>query len=174
MPEPDPVDAFLRRWELDVGSATARGREYLRLATDFGRLAIQSAFLINGGALLILPPLMEWVGNQSGVYASSGWFVAGLVLAAMAALLGYVNHTCHSQYWFVQAHINAIRLNSVLKESDPETMKRLGDSERQAAGLLKWVDPTAWLAVLFGVLSYAAFIGGTLGILEIATAAKPS
>ena len=74
----------------------------------------------------------------------------------------------------MKSNITAAKLRFAVGQSASEDVTDLESWERQAALFMQWVNPMAGLAVLAGLISYAAFICGTLGILELATAANPS
>lgn len=84
----DKAISVLPYWE--------RARHALDIAQEWGRLAVRAAFILNGGALFLLPAVLK-SGNEEGLFStdtllvSATWFVVGLSAAFVTATLAYFN-----------------------------------------------------------------------------------
>ena len=90
----DPLDPyekysrFVADWDRYVAPWRSQTLEYAKLSVEYGKLALQSAFILNGGAMVALAPLIQsHIDSVQQATASAIWFVIGLMVAALAALL---------------------------------------------------------------------------------------
>jgi hypothetical protein len=99
--------AVVRRQELDRQTRHQNVLHSDRAAVDLGLTALQTAILINGGAVVAI---LAFVGQLWGrdtkilnaVLHSAAWFVYGIISAVAAAFVAYLYAsfvTAEEQYW---------------------------------------------------------------------------
>lgn len=127
---------------------------------DYAQLALRSAFLLNGGAVIAL---LTFIGSTvgkavNGVAVSPALFVpafqtfiAGLVLVCLAMTLAYYNYMGHHG---AKADPGSLANNIIKQQGTWPTDYSTGKRR-----LVRW---THWLAVACGVLSLLAFIWGSV------------
>ncbi len=91
---PPPRELFLRDWETSVSACERRGQEADKGAIDYSLLGIKSAFILNGGALVVLPALTPVFGintacNKSLLVWAAAIFMVGILCAAATTALSY-------------------------------------------------------------------------------------
>lgn len=91
---PPPRELFLRDWEASVPPIERKGQEADRGAVDYSLLGIKSAFILNGGALVVLPALTPVFGinttcNKGLLIWAAAIFMVGILFAAATTALSY-------------------------------------------------------------------------------------
>jgi hypothetical protein len=165
------VDRFRQeRWDTEVVAHYRQSWDSQKVAFRFAEIGLQSAFLVNGGALVAIPPLMEWISlrGRSEAPIDAAAFVFGLVFAAASALMAYVNFLSLASHFVGVAEKRAIELRAeffgnVLKSDDPQLIERAEKLKRSQCT----VTTTQYVAVVLCVLSYAAFIAGAYDFIEL-------
>lgn len=141
--------------------------ESMKFATEYAQIAMRGAFLINSGALVALPPLMSWLdvaGGRSGAGAAL-WFVCGLLLAAVSSIVAYANFLLLADLYDARWTKAAMDVNESYYPRQPgqppvqmtEKYRDKVESEKRS-GI--WAEITRVVALLVGLASYGAFIGG--------------
>jgi len=166
------VDKYRQeRWQSEITAPQHQAWDAQKIAMRFGEIALQAAFLVNGGALIALPPLMEWLSQKgrASVPGDAAIFVAGLFFAAACALTAYLNFLFIAAVLGHHSEKRAMELRAefsgnALKPDNPEFLK--------ITGKLRWkqrvVVATLIAAVTFGLLSYVTFGFGAYAFIGLA------
>ena len=94
---PPPVDPrfvhLLTRWDNEVRYVEKQAWDAQKTAQEFAKLGLSSALVLNAGALLALPPLMQWLSYQgrTQVAHQASWFLTGVISTAVAIAVAYIN-----------------------------------------------------------------------------------
>jgi hypothetical protein len=138
----------------------------------YGQLALKSAFMLNGGALIAFPAYVQFWNTlpKEFVGLSVVLFVAGLVLAALAAFLAYANWGFGSdKYGLIRAQgeagaAQAARASFSLVP-DPKETEENSKREKQIRVCHVKIVISLWATSISGVLSYAAFAAGVVQLM---------
>ena len=152
---------FLDEWRQYVAPIYENHTEAQRLGTQYAQIALRGAFLTNSGALISLPPLMTWLkvaGGSNGA-AAAMWFVGGLLLAAIAALIAYFNFMALSEVYNARATSTALRLyRRFYPDAYQDEMLKKADADETRWD--RWTNATRRGAIVVGLLSYVCLIAG--------------
>jgi len=87
-----------QHWDLEVGAAERSAWDAQRIAAEFGKLGLQSAVLVNGGALVAVPPLMQWLNEigRNQIASHAVWFLLGVAFALFSIVVAYVKFSALS------------------------------------------------------------------------------
>lgn len=161
--EAGPLDndyrIVLERWRDNVLPHLLASNKWTEVSAEFALTAVRSALVVNGGALVALPPLMEWAGDlqRGSLVSSSSWFVGGLLLAFVTLLLAYYNFLFMSQVENTRAHKAAIRINNPVAARE-EKLSEIEDYKDQSSKE-KRSNCFVALTQAFGVVSLVASVG---------------
>lgn len=171
-PAPDPFYLlFLQRWNEEVRPLEGRSFESQKIGADFGKVALTSSVILNGGALVALPTLMQWLNpnGRSLVGNMAMWFPFGLGCVFIALLAAYINFMCISAGYMCLATIRARELscgyNRTTPDTDPDWRKANKDHKRMNF----WTRFTQIVAVGSALLSFIFFALGVWGFIELAS-----
>ena len=166
----DAFEFLLKRWASEVIPLEQTGWEAKKIAADFGKLGLTSAFLLNGGALVALPPMMQWLNSngRSLVAITAIWLPIGIVMAVVAAFAAYANFLLVGKVYNAAAHRRARELDSQhlgkRPQDDPE-WKRHNSRYRRAR---RGVSVTQVVAITAVLLSFACFALSVFGFINLA------
>lgn len=162
---------FLTEWEINVTTERTLHTKFTEVAADFGQVFLKSSFLLNGGALIALPPLMQWLDDaqRQQVFATSLWFVAGIVLTAIATAIAYFNFTFLAAISDDRAGLRASDVNNFYSA---EPVELASDTEyKKLQSKERWhgvaIVVTQVLAVVFAILAYIAFCSGAFNFKDL-------
>ena len=148
------------------------------LAAGFGKLALQSAFLVNGGALVALPPLMQWLSDtgRSLVSGEAIWFLFGILCGALACLAAYSNFMAIAEINRARGSRRAIELNAQYegKLAPDEKTPEYHAESRKIRNLGPVIRVTQVAAILFVLGSYFFFFFGVYGFIDLALRLAPT
>ena len=162
---------LFEEWRLNVQSASDAAITMQSLGTEYAQIALKSAFIANAGALVALPPLMQWLPHSQRVLIPScAWcFVVGLLLAATCAIVAYANFMLLATIFDKRAEARATELAANYGLRDPSIL-----SEPRYVGLLAaekrfglWALMTMVAAIAAGIASYILFLLGALAFRQI-------
>lgn len=156
-----------RHAELEVLVAGAeRSRDF---SNQYAKTALQSVFLLNGGALIAFPAFGQLVGaafneHLSFVIASLAGFVVGLMLAVLATLLGFLALDADAQSSYYKAWDRQRQYAKVQFPDtyDGEMEAERVEFERTSDKFRKKFQSHRRLAIGLGVSSLGAFIWGAI------------
>lgn len=154
----------LERWRDQVLPHKAASQKWMEISADFALTAVRSALIVNAGALVALPPLMEWVGDiqRDVVIHGAVWFVLGLSFSFGALLTAYYNYLRLSWVADAESHLAALQIkHPALSRADKlKTLKEYADKEEDRNKHNKWVGRTQMAGVILFVLSVVFFLVG--------------
>ena len=135
---------------------------------DVAKLAIQSAFLVNGGALVAVPAYLALAPSKltvADLAPSFISFVLGIILAAICAYCAYANYQAVSLGDMNQRDTKLLELSEQFTPEYFHRMKTARDEYRnylegRAKFGQRFANVTLWTANVTGWLSYIAFAVG--------------
>jgi hypothetical protein len=163
-------EAHTQRFNSEVGGSERLAWDSMKIAADFGKLGLSSAILVNGGALVAIPPLMQWLTPvaRAQVSANAIWFLLGLLMAAAAVVVAYVNFTTLSESKWAWARQRAIELISEYKNKKAEDDPAHGRAKTLSGRFSKAATLTAWIALILACASYGCFAAGAFSFMRLA------
>lgn len=161
---------FLQRWENEVVAPERLGWDAQKTASEFGKLALSTAFLLNGGALVALPPFMQWL-NANGrmlVPNVAVWFPLGIGAATISILIAYLNFMSAKAQQYAYARKRGIELDKlhINKNAIGDPKHTAALAAHRNAGMV--VTATQIAATFFCIASYLFFMIGVWGFLTLA------
>jgi hypothetical protein len=169
---PDPREiyrAYVADWDRYIAPADRQALEYARLSVEYGKLALQSAFILNGGAIVALAPLIESLHNiDAAILARSAiWFIAGLASTAIATAFAYYNFAVAGEVIFLDAYSRDYDLRARYGYGLPIDQNVEATSvKNKSARRRPLIMITMVLSIVFGVIAYGALVGGALSAIE--------
>jgi hypothetical protein len=136
---------------------------------SFAKVAVQSAFLINGGALVAAPAYLAAISplgvTLAAVTPSFICFVVGIFFAATCAYAAYINFQAVA---FVDMHQRDMEVLAASEKYTPQFLHRMKvprDAyrkvyERKAKRAERLAGLTLALGNVFGLASFASFVAG--------------
>ena len=147
----------------------SRALDAQRLAAEFAKIGLQTAFILNGGALAAIPPNMPKLDSTAHPWAmrDAELFAWGLFAAAVSVFLAYINYTLLAQTYWSTAIIRDHELGKQFfpETHDTPTYVRAKKSEPKFRHL---TNLTAQLAVIAVASSFALFVFGVIGFIDLA------
>ena len=172
---------FLERWRVDVQPEHEHLLMSRQHAHEFAKVAIQTVFVLNGGALIAFPAFAQLVGT--GFENSVGWalsgiaaFVLGLVLIALTTLIAYLSMVADMEaVWQSRERVTA----SLNQTQVPEAEQSRFDERRAEAdaALARYnrisMRLRAW-GIALGIGSILAFMVGAACAAVVLSNAAPA
>jgi hypothetical protein len=163
--------AHTERWDAEVAESENRAWDATKIAAEFGKLGLQSAILLNGGALVAIPPLMQWLNDigRTKVVPIASWFFIGLLCAAVSVVFAYINFSALAQANYGYARRRAIELDAQYADKPfaDDPLHRAADRSTVTFGWVAVV--TAWVALIFAVGSFGGFSVGVFRFIDLAS-----
>jgi hypothetical protein len=165
-------DVHMQRWEMDVREAERRAWDAQRIAADFGKLGLQSLVLVNGGALVAVPPLMQWLSDTARLHipADATWFVIGLLCAAVSIVVAYINFSSISATNSFYSVKRARELEAEYSARSLEKDATYTRATRYQQAFSVATTATAWVALFLAIASPARFAIGVYEFIGLASA----
>ena len=164
----------LRRIELDVLPMREGRLKSRETAADLAQLNLKSLFILNGGALVALPALLQVANNPtcpsvSGISWALGWFVFGLTSISVSNLCAFFHMQADN---FDAAHkiastvkkLNA-KYERLVGMENVKTDEQIQKEEKQvvqSSFITRNGEDFFWWAVWLGVLSLLGFVAGAI------------
>ncbi len=167
---------LLDRYYKEVMPLHGRAWDSEKAAQEFARVALQAAFLLNGGALVALPPLMQWLSDLGRMLVpkNAGYFVWGIVFGAAACLFAYFNFRLIGAVNRANANIGAMELNA---DNIQKNLDKDDPNYRKVERTARWGSHAERVTQLLGVgcavASFVAFWFGVWGYIGLAQAYPP-
>lgn len=162
---------LVEEWRLYVQSSQSAADQMRSHAVSYAQIGLNSAFLINGGALVAIPPLMQWltVPQRHQIPLSASFFLAGLVLAGACSLVTYWNLTMAGLVLDANANsiANQLAVNYGLKNKAVLTNKSYLARAATKKRLLPWIRFTFAGGIACGVASYVMFLTGVFAFIRM-------
>jgi hypothetical protein len=160
---------FLERWRTDVQPLHEHRLMSREHAYGYAKVAIQTMFLLNGGALIAFPAfaqLVETAFKDHVTFAllSIGGFVLGLLLIAITALLAYLSMgadaaAVNQKEEYVKLGLNRDR---AADDDKPEYDEKRATAEKERKRKYNLATRLAWSGLALWVASLAAFVFGAI------------
>lgn len=144
--------------------------ENWRLSAAFSTLAVNTSFILNGGALFLFPAVIASFRESNLpldvtlLFVGMGCFVAGIMLAAVACLMGYRNFSHHAWLRDDERQAALIDAEMVYSATTTTTRSNLGRrrdayQSRQKIRMSK-IHRTFHIGVICGIVSFIMFVVG--------------
>ncbi len=171
---------FLERWRTDVKPLHEHRLMSREHAYGYAKLAIQTMFLLNGGALIAFPAFTQLLGTAFKDHVtialmSIGGFVFGLVLIAITILLAYLSMAADAEAVNQKEEYVKLGLNrdQVADDKKPEYDKKRATAEKERKRKYELATRLALWGLGLGVGSLAAFVFGAIFAALVLSAAQP-
>ncbi len=165
---------YLERWKADIVPVEQHVIEAERGAIAFAQTALKSGFILNGGALIVLPAFMQIfsVSDVASAYITITilCFTGGLFLCGIGALLAYLAMSVTEQRLGFSREIRVLRLNEEHNPSADKTqhtnkLEEAINKEKRFLNLATRLRAFGFLCMILALVSFAA--GTILGTLVI-------
>ena len=169
------MEEWRRMRQMQILEWTTRAKHFFdesqnhrRISADFGKVGIQSSFLLNGGALAALVPLIHSavIGNIA-VGTAAILFALGLVLVFFGTLCAYINFSLMAERDNREGNRQTTTIDFAYtppQERDESRRPGAWPDERQKK-LPRRIDCTQYLSVALISLSFIAFVGGVTSLI---------
>ena len=160
----------LRAQLIDKQVTPARTEAWRGLAEAglWGRLAIQFGFVLNGGALAILPALMAQTNGYSIERAAAGWsawlFATGLIMAALCCFVAYAHFRVVTHAGYARAETENNYIDHVLYRTE-HSLELAHRASKREAGMHQWHVWLGPVGLLLGLAVYIFFAWGALRLI---------
>jgi hypothetical protein len=170
---------FLERWRTEVQPVHEHRMKSRDQAYGLGKTAIQTGFLLNGGALIAFPAFAQLVGKEfenhiEGSIASIGLFITGLVLIGVCTALSSTSFGEDAEALayreeYVKSRLHFNNTFDASKATHEEAQRKAESSRakhhRRANSFLRW-------AMAAGIGSLVVFVAGALCAMQVLSAAS--
>lgn len=171
---------FLERWRTDVQPLHEHRLMSREHGYGYAKVAIQTMFLLNGGALIAFPAFAQLLGTAFKDHVtiallSIGGFVFGLVLIAITTLLAYLSMAADAEAVNQKEEYVKLGLNrdQVADDDKLEYDKKRATAEKERKRKFNLATGLALSGVVLWVASLAAFVFGALFAALVLSAAQP-
>lgn len=164
-------ELHLLEWTTAVKNSLDTAIEATKTAAEFGRVGIQSAFILNGGALAALPAIAEYLrANRSGVGSEAITFTVGLAAIAFCTIVAYGNFSLLGWYYARDASAASERLSltydAIHAGKMPPAPARWPDKLQPKIQFC--INATMIIALVLAVISFCAFLKGAFDLIALA------
>jgi hypothetical protein len=174
LPETERQRLFLREVQSAAEPFDRQAREAGANAVTLAVMGLRALYLLNGGALIVFPAYLSLLGTDvdtayRAAVVAAAIFVAGLGLAAVATILGYVSEAqrARTATRAQEAAAAALRESCDVMPPDlanaraPDTYKTLDTYKTGAARSARSSRRWRVAAAVAAFLSLACFVGGS-------------
>lgn len=164
----DRRTAYLQEWQSNTKIATEQAHLSGKLAGAFAQIGIRSAYILNGGGLVALPPLMAYFSPDQtprGAAVCALIFIIGLMLAAVSNYSAYASLKYAEESYWKQFEVVSTKVNLAYWPDEQVDAKRKasdeseGERKRLYGVALEWRDR----GERSFFISLGAFAAGALG-----------
>lgn len=176
----DMTQTFFERWRVDVQPVHEHRLMSREQSYGYAKIAIQTTFLLNGGALIAFPAFAQLIGtgfrdHVGWALTSIGGFILGLVLIAITTLLAYFSMAADLQATaqreeYVKAGLNQSQAPKADK-SKYEKIREDAESARKRHYDFA-IRFEVW-AVYLGIASIVSFVFGALCAARVLLGVSP-
>lgn len=159
---------YLQVFQSNVEPPRSLSTHRMRGAVDFAITGLKAGYLLNGGALVVVPALVKvFEPLGSGIFDlfdALAYFAFGLVLCVVANLLGFKSlyWSSRAQWSYAQAMAVSVKLDTDTVPDRDEAKGRMKGSNDKAQRLDRISGRAAVWAVAAYILAFAAFTAGAL------------
>lgn len=154
-------ELYLREYDRNEAQFSPMIEHFGKGATEYAQLIYRQLFLLNGGALVLVPTLLTSVDKltPSVLSCATTFFVIGLITVLLSAY---------------STHLNFVYISGVLITQNTERAGRLArvylaeehQDKDQSNANGKRITVTFWLSHILGLISVASLICGSSAILK--------
>ncbi len=144
------------------------------LAKEYSQLAIKYLFLLNGGAVLLMPAFVGVFAktSESLIFLPGIFFVSGLVLVVLCTLFAYFSCVAVAQSFFSDRNYNLYTLRKIyyinISKSYKEKLDGLIEKEESLSEKCRKHSVCfEWIAIICGIISLICFILGAAWLSSI-------
>lgn len=162
---------WLEEWKLHVQGARDSARVMRSNAYSYAQIGLNAAFLINGGALVAIPPLMQWLSSsqRQQIPVSAIYFVAGLLLAAACSLLTFASLMIGG--WVLDANAGSaatsLAVRYGLKDESVLRARAYNELVTSKQRFLPWIRITSIAGIACCIAAYGVFLVGIFAFIQI-------
>jgi hypothetical protein len=179
-PSPDPSnkevderrEEFRRDIEREVEPLDAAARATDKAAIELGQSIVKTGTLLNGAAIIAMPPLMSFFGIDTKavvvpLVVAGLLFAGGILLSWASALFGFfaLGARSHAEHWFGRATYYRLQYSYFpLPDTDKQKGERMSevpkyyeDSRRRTTRFERY----RMVAIILSLLSMLTFISGS-------------
>jgi hypothetical protein len=168
------IDEYWLRFQSEVRDAAEifekRAIEYHKAGVEFSKILVTNLFVLNAGGLIALPALSTFLGvaalpgpTRSWVlWLSAAGFGAGLLMAALCALVTYLNYHAFVDCAVAERDLAMFNVATAFGKNGPIQAEIQRAKEPYIADvqqLTNKINLTFRLGHVFGWLSILSFIG---------------
>lgn len=165
-----PRELFLRDWETSVLPIEHQASDAYKAAIDYSLLGFKSMFILNGGALVALPAIVQTFNAtcaQGTIAKVAACFVIGILFAAAATTLSYFVVCAEGVFhWNRREEVAQTILG--LYYNTPGHQERVKEAAFKSGKYVKRCTLLRYVAIFCALGSVGAFIRGAYELLNIA------
>lgn len=156
---------YLEDWATLVHPYGEAAHKMVAHSVTYGSTALQAAYIINGGALAALPPLLTSLTKASAASIATAAipFIVGIGAAAISSLSAYLNFQWAAAIAWHDAELVGARLRKFYQKTadeEPAAAKR----ER----FQKLMECSSYIGVASAIGSLACFVWGAWQFIDLA------
>lgn len=164
---------YIEDWERYVRPSEDRAQPYEKFSVEYAQLAVRISFILNGGGIVSLAPILQNVSPTAGatIIKLAVWFVGGIVCGAACCLAAYINFQALAHQVRSRAVVTDFTLRGFFGfvpkpgENHPEAKA----SAEKDLSLGRLINTTLWLGVIAGIAAYVCLVIGAWQISDIAS-----
>lgn len=167
-------ESFMRDWEANVKPLEEAKANADKGAIDYSLAGIKAGFLLNGGALAALPPLVAAFGlspeqSKPLLFTACTYFAGGLVTAGLTTLLSYF--TMYFESWCIfyarekMAQTLNLRYYPPIADQISEKESEINRDEKRRKMHLCIRNTFQIFAILSGLIMFGLFVAGAWAML---------
>lgn len=167
------VDTYYSERKSTIHHSEQKESHYRELGAQYAQLILRTLILLHGGAILLLPTLAEVFFGGSvykmAILGASSYFIYGIILAIVSALVAYINFLYlekearvqrNGEIWHAENRLYATLDPAFIANRTLKSLK-LHDRELQ----IRWViSSTFYIALALGAASLVFLIIGAAEI----------
>ena len=161
----DGRQLYLQEYATSVEPDLQRAQGSVKHSVTYGSIGIQAAFVLNGGALGVLPLLIK--AGPTAVDGAAVLFILGIATAGVATLTSYLNFQYHAQISWIDAADSADRVRKAYAPKPEEIVVPDRSKDRQKYD--RYINRTLYVGIAGAVISYLCFISGALAFIRLAS-----
>lgn len=169
-------ELLLREWEVNTKPHEAKIIAAVEEATQYTTLGLKSAYLLNGGAFVVMPALLDKFGiclttNRHYLYGAAGFFLLGIIMTATANVFAYFAVSYATEMHFSKREVAAL---DVLFLHDKKFRSNTANTEKRDLAQVNTVkSQNKWarfrfVAITTALFSFGSFIGGACMLMLLA------
>ena len=172
--------AYQERWKTHVDPILSLAETSRGMAHDYAKMALQTMFFLNGGALIAFPAFAQllgksfWLAPRLATYSMAA-FVVGLAAIATSTYLAYLAMDKDAEsirHWWEKVR-SEISLEADPTSSLADWKTLAGSSQKRMLRASHWFRRLSLAASVLGVASMFAFVAGAIFAMDLVSAIHP-